>query len=49
MKFLKFFLFLILIVVIGGAIYFGTQDGTYQIESTRTMNAPKEVIYDIVN
>lgn len=49
MKFLKFFLFLILIVVIGGAIYFGTQDGTYKIESTRTINAPKEVIYDIVN
>ncbi len=49
MKLLKFLFFLILIVVIGGAIYFGTQDGTYQIESTRTINAPREVIYDIVN
>lgn len=49
MKLLKFLLFLILIVVIGGAIYFGTQDGTYQIEATREINAPREVVYDIVN
>lgn len=49
MKFFKFLLFVILIVVIGGAIYFGTQDGTYQIEATREINAPREVIYDIVN
>ncbi|AEE18020.1 MULTISPECIES: GyrI-like domain-containing protein [unclassified Dokdonia] len=49
MKFLKFLLFVILIVVIAGAIYFGTQDGTYQIEASREINAPREVVYDIVN
>lgn len=49
MKFIKFLLFLILIVVIAGAIYFATQDGTYQIESSKEINAPKEVVYDIVN
>lgn len=49
MKFLKLFLFLILIVLIAGALYFATQDGSYQIESTRKINAPKEVIYDIAN
>jgi len=49
MKFLKFLLFVILIAVIAGAIYFGTQDGTYQIEATREINAPREVVYDIVN
>lgn len=49
MKFLKFLLFLVLIAIIAGAIYFATQDGTYQIESTKEVNAPKEVIYDIVS
>lgn len=49
MKFLKFLLFLILIALIAGAIYFATQDGTYQIESSKEINAPKEVIYNIVN
>ncbi len=49
MKFLKLLLFLILIVVIAGALYFATQDGSYQIEATREMNVPQEVVYDIVN
>lgn len=49
MKFIKFLLFLVLIVAIGGALFFATQDGSYQIESTREINAPKEVVYDIVN
>lgn len=49
MKFLKFLLFLLLIVLIGGALYFATQDGTYQIESTREINAPREVVFDLVN
>ncbi len=49
MKFLKFLLFLLLIIVIGGALYFATQDGSYTIESSTEINAPKEVIFDIVN
>ncbi|TVZ51651.1 SRPBCC family protein [Dokdonia sp. Hel_I_53] len=49
MKFLKLLLFLVLIVLIAGTLYFATQDGSYQIESTREINAPKEVVYDIVN
>ena len=48
MKFIKFLLFLVLIAIIAGAIYFATQDGTYQIESSREINAPKEVVYEIV-
>lgn len=48
MKFIKFLLFVILIVLIGGAIYFATQDGNYNIEQSKVINAPKSVVYDIV-
>lgn len=48
MKFFKFLLFVILIVIIGGAIYFATQNGNYNIEQSKVINAPKSVVYDIV-
>jgi effector-binding domain-containing protein len=48
MKFIKFLLFVILIVFIGGAIYFATQDGNYNIAQSKVINAPKSVVYDIV-
>lgn len=49
MKILKYLLFLILIVIIGGAIYFGTKDGSYNISDSLTMNAPAEVVFNKVN
>lgn len=49
MKFLKFLIFLLLIVVIGGAIYFGAKDGTYDISQSKTINAPASLLYDTVN
>lgn len=49
MKFLKFMLFLVLIALIGGALYFATQDGNYSIEESRVIEAPRSVVYDIVN
>jgi effector-binding domain-containing protein len=49
MKILKYLLFLILIFIIGGAIYFGTKDGTYNISDSKVINAPVEVVYNIVN
>lgn len=48
MKFIKFLLFVILIVIIGGVIYFATQDGNYSIEKSKVINAPKSVVYNIV-
>jgi len=49
MKILKYLLFLILIVIIGGAIYFGTKEGTYDISDSKIINAPAEVIFNKVN
>lgn len=49
MKVLKFLLFLILIVVIGGAIYFGAKDGNYDISETKIIKAPTGLVFDTVN
>ena len=49
MRILKYLFFLLLIVFIGGAIYFATKDGNYQIESSKVINAPVEVIFKKVN
>lgn len=48
MKILKYLLFLILIVLIGGAIYFGTKDGKFDVAESKVMEAPAEVIYNNV-
>jgi effector-binding domain-containing protein/uncharacterized protein YndB with AHSA1/START domain len=49
MKLLKYLFFLILIVVIGGAIYFGTQDGSYAVAESKLMNTPASLIFTNVN
>lgn len=49
MKILKYLFFLILIVLIGGAIYFGTQDGSFDAAGKKVMNAPAAVIFDNVS
>lgn len=49
MKVLKFLLFLILIVLIGGAIYFGAKDGAYDISQSKTIKAPNSLLFDTVN
>ena len=46
MKILKYLFFLILLCVIGGAIYFGTKDGKFDVAETKIINAPAELIYD---
>ncbi len=49
MKILKYLFFLLLIVIIGSAIYFGTQDGTYDIQDSTIIAAPPEVVFNKVN
>jgi effector-binding domain-containing protein len=49
MKILKYLFFLLLIIIIGSAIYFGTKDGTYDIQDTMLIQAPPEVIFNKVN
>jgi hypothetical protein len=48
MKILKYLFFLILIILIGGAIYFGTKDGSFDVAESKIIKAPAEVIYDNV-
>lgn len=49
MKILKYLVFLILIVVIAGAVYFGTQDGSFDLSETKTINAPVSLVFNKVN
>ncbi|WP_026450656.1 SRPBCC family protein [Aequorivita capsosiphonis] len=49
MKILKYLLFLVLIIIIGSAIYFGTKDGTYDIQDSMVIDAPPEVVFSKVN
>ncbi|RLD27696.1 MAG: AraC family transcriptional regulator, partial [Bacteroidetes bacterium] len=49
MKLLKYLIFLILIVLIGGAVYIGTKEGNYDLSESKIINAPKPMIFDKVN
>lgn len=49
MKILKYLFFLLLIVFIGGAIYFATKDGNYDIQESTIVEAPIELVFDKVN
>ncbi|QAA80978.1 AraC family transcriptional regulator [Aequorivita sp. H23M31] len=49
MKILKYLLFLILLIIIGSAIYFGTKDGDYAVSDSIVVAAPAEVVFDKVN
>jgi effector-binding domain-containing protein len=48
MKLIKYIIFLILLVIVGGAIFFGTKDGKFDVSETMTIDAPAEMIYDQV-
>ena len=48
MKILKYLFFLLLIVIIGGSIYFATKDGSFDVAKSKTINAPAEMIYNNV-
>lgn len=49
MKFLKYLLFLLLIAFIGMAIYVAVQPNDFQVTETKTIPAPKAVIFEIVS
>ncbi|RSK40739.1 SRPBCC family protein [Mangrovimonas spongiae] len=48
MKFLKYLLFIILIAIIGMAIYIAVQPNEFEVKRTRTIKAPAKVIYNQV-
>ena len=49
MKFLKYLFFLLLIVIIGVSIYFGTKDGTFNVASSKEIAAPSSLLFETVN
>ncbi len=49
MKIIKYLFFLLLLVVIGGAVYVATIDGEFQIEESRVIDAPDEVLFNTIN
>jgi len=49
MKIFKYLFFLLLIVIIAGSIYIATKDGDYQVEETKIITAPVEMVYQEVN
>lgn len=49
MKIVKYLFFLLLLIFIGSAIYFGTQDSRFRIEKQTTVNAPASVVFKEVN
>ncbi|MDO1499936.1 SRPBCC family protein [Winogradskyella maritima] len=48
MKYLKYILFLLLIVVIGLAIYIAVQPNSFEVTRSKTINAPQAVVYNEV-
>ena len=48
MKFLKYLVFLILIAIIGFAIYVAVQPNSFEVSRERTINTPSAVLYDNV-
>ena len=48
MKVIKYLIYLILLFVIGGAILISTDKGEYKITKEVTLNAPNEMVYDVL-
>lgn len=49
MKFLKYFLLLLLVAIIGFSIYVAVQPNEYSFSRSRIIDAPKSLLYDKVN
>ena len=46
MKFLKFLVLILLVVIIGLAIYVAVQPNSFNVTREKTINAPASVVYD---
>ncbi|KAA1245625.1 GyrI-like domain-containing protein [Aquimarina sp. RZ0] len=49
MKIIKYLFFLLLLVVIGGAVYVATKDGEFQVEESKVIDAPDELLFSTIN
>lgn len=49
MKIIKYLFFLLLLLFIGSAIYFGTKDGSYEVQETKQINVHPELVFNKIN
>ncbi len=49
MKIIKYLFFLLLLIIIGGAVYVATIDGEFQVEESRVIDAPDELLFSTIN
>ncbi|GAA3522031.1 effector binding domain-containing protein [Aquimarina addita] len=49
MKIIKYLFFILLIVIIGGAVFIATKDGEIRVEESKVIEAPDELLFKIVN
>ncbi|MDY8134138.1 SRPBCC family protein [Aquimarina sp. 2201CG5-10] len=49
MKIIKYLFFLLLLAVLAGGVYIATIDGDFQVEESRVINAPDELLYETIN
>jgi hypothetical protein len=49
MKFLKYLLFLLLILITGALLFFATKDGKFEVVESRVIDAPAQVIFNFIN
>ncbi|RPD99682.1 hypothetical protein EGM88_03820 [Aureibaculum marinum] len=49
MKVLKYILLLLLLMIVAGSIYIATLENNYHVKRTRVIEAPAEVVFDIIN
>ncbi|WP_378187040.1 GyrI-like domain-containing protein [Aquimarina sp. W85] len=49
MKIIKYLFFLLLLVIIGGVIYIATINGNFQVEESKVIDAPDELIFNTIN
>ncbi|WP_299437894.1 GyrI-like domain-containing protein [uncultured Aquimarina sp.] len=49
MKIIKYLFFLLLLIIIGGAVYVTITDGKFQLEESRVIDAPDELLFNTIN
>ncbi len=49
MKIVKYLFFLLVLILIGGAVYIATIDGEFQVEESRVIAAPDELLFNTIN
>ncbi|MBF4983946.1 SRPBCC family protein [Nonlabens mediterrranea] len=49
MKVLKYLFLFLLVIIVGSAVYFSLQDGSYYISEKKTIKAPPEMVYEQIS